>query len=185
MGACDVDLRAGHLERVHQLGVSLCLRRGRGCTGQRLGRGSVAKGRTPLVAVLLRLVGGLGDRRQWRHARRRLHRGRRRSDGCPAVPIRADLANGWRSLGPDLRGRKQFATSSPGTRPKCDDHEALPVCREARVVALGQWTRAPEGTSPIQPLCLPRCRYPAPARLHGGGGVGAHRFQPPRRAGVL
>jgi hypothetical protein len=32
------------------------------------------KGGRPLVAVLLRLVGGLGGRRRRRHARRRLHR---------------------------------------------------------------------------------------------------------------
>ena len=62
------------LRRSTNLNVSLHLRQGGGCTGQRLGRGSVAKGWTPLVAVLLRLVGGLGGRRRRRHARPRLHR---------------------------------------------------------------------------------------------------------------
>ena len=62
------------------------------------------QGRTPRLAVLLRLVGGLGGRRRRRHARRRLHRGGR-SGGCPEVPIRAARGYGWRGLGPDLRGQ--------------------------------------------------------------------------------
>jgi hypothetical protein len=103
--ACDVDLGVGDLEGFHRSGVSLHRRLDRGCIGQRLGRGSVAKEWTPLVGVLLRLVGGLGGRRRPRLARRRLHQGGRRSGGCPAVPIRAVRGDGWRRLEPHLRGR--------------------------------------------------------------------------------
>jgi len=146
---------------------------------------SLPFGRRDLQLVRSGSAAVLRGRRRSRLARRRLHQEGRLSGGCPVVPIAAVRCYDWRSLGPEPRGRKRAVTASPGTRPKRDDHESLTVCREVRVVALGQWTRAPEGTSPIQPLCLPRCGNPAPARLHGGGGVGAHRFQPPRRADVL
>ena len=78
--------------RIHQFGVSLHLRGGGCCTGRCLGRGFVAKGRTPLVAVLLRLVGGLGGRRRRRRAKRRLHQG----DG-DGVRAHAGPAGGRRS----------------------------------------------------------------------------------------
>jgi hypothetical protein len=145
--ACDVDLRAGDLEGFRQPGVSLHLCLGRGCLGQSLGRGSVAKGKTLLVAVWLRLVGGLGGRPRWRPARRRLHQGGRRSGGCRAVPIWAVRGYGWRRLGPDLRSRLRAATASPDTGPKRDDHEALTVCREARVAVLAHCMRALGGAS--------------------------------------
>jgi hypothetical protein len=140
--ACDVDVRAGDLEGFHQPGASLHLRLGRGCIGQRLGRRSVAKRRPPLVAVLLRLVGGLGGRRRRRHARRRLHQEGRRSGGCQAVPIWAVRGHGWRRLERHLRGRLRAATASPDTGPKRDDFEGPPECREARVEVLGHWMRA-------------------------------------------
>jgi hypothetical protein len=152
--ACDVDLRAGDLDGFYRPGVSLHRRLGRGCIGQRLGRGFVAKGWTPLVAVLLRLVGGLWGRRRWRHARRQLHCGGRRSGGCPAVPIWAVRGYGWRRLEPHLRGRLRAATALSDTGPKRDDLEGPPECREARVAVLGHWMRAPVGASRVRRPCL-------------------------------
>ena len=50
---------------------------------------------------------------------------------------------------------------------------------------LGQWVRALGGASRVRRPCRRRCGVLVRWRLPGGGGAGAHRFQPPTRAGVL
>ena len=157
---------------------------GRRLGGRYVGRGVVARGRPQSATALLRWVVGLGGRCRRRPARRRLHQGGPRAGGCQAVPTPAACRPGWRGVESEWRGQSPARTAWPGTRPKRDDHEALSVCREARVAVLGQWMRVLGGASRARRPCLRRCGVLVRRRLSGGGGVGAHRSQPPKREGV-
>ena len=73
-----------------------------------------------LVAVRLRLVGGLGGRRRQRHARRRSFTDEGDGQGFSEVPIPAARCSGWRWLEPVLQPRQRatnrFARYSPQNR---------------------------------------------------------------------